>query len=197
MNKYYAGIGSRLTPQNIQELMGEIASILENKDYILRSGHANGADMAFEIGVKDMANMEIYLPYDGFNGGYSNHPSGSYYFIDDDILNPNYEKAYASLIYHPRGFKLSAPSKRMMIRNYFQIYGIDESPKSEFVICWTPNGESVGGTSQAMRLAKKEMIPIYNLAVDFVDHSANDIVDRILSNRNVSSDHCKVVSLFK
>ena len=45
MKKYYAGIGSSETPDNIFKLMTEIASILEDKDYILRSGASTGAEI--------------------------------------------------------------------------------------------------------------------------------------------------------
>lgn len=46
---FYTGIGSRETPQEIQNLMFKIAQKLDSK-YILRSGGADGADLAFEKG---------------------------------------------------------------------------------------------------------------------------------------------------
>ena len=42
----YAGIGSRETPTRVCEVFTEIASWLAGNGYILRSGHAQGADQA-------------------------------------------------------------------------------------------------------------------------------------------------------
>jgi len=50
MTKYYAGIGARSTPQNILDIMTNLAHKLSEKEYILRSGGALGADMAFDEG---------------------------------------------------------------------------------------------------------------------------------------------------
>lgn len=177
--KYYAGVGSRETPDEIMDLMTDIASILEQKGYILRSGGADGADIAFENGVDDPNNMQILLPYEGFNGAYSSNVG--YYHIDD-ITNPDYVAAYNSLKHHPKGYKLSSGSKRMMIRNYFQVHGINNQPSSLFNICWTPNGATVGGTAQSIRLCNLANIPVYNLAVDFIGMDAEYIVNHILDN---------------
>lgn len=58
--KYYAGIGSREAPSNVLIVMTEIAKLLEQNGYILRSGHAKGSDMAFEAGVQLAKNKEIF-----------------------------------------------------------------------------------------------------------------------------------------
>ena len=60
----YAGIGSRNAPQNILEFMEKIASILEQCDYVLRSGKAKGSDKAFERGVRNPKNKEIFTHRD-------------------------------------------------------------------------------------------------------------------------------------
>ena len=75
--KYYAGIGSRETPKEICNKMTEIASLLEKQDFVLRSGGAQGADHAFEIGISDQLMMDIYLPYINFN----NKSGSKYIFI--------------------------------------------------------------------------------------------------------------------
>ena len=49
----YAGIGSRQTPQHIQDTIRTIAAELGARGWLLRSGHAEGADIAFEMGAKD------------------------------------------------------------------------------------------------------------------------------------------------
>lgn len=47
---YYAGVGSRETPQDILNTMYKIGKYLASKGYTLRSGGAIGADTAFENG---------------------------------------------------------------------------------------------------------------------------------------------------
>jgi len=64
---YYAGIGARATPPGMLDLMSRIANKLEGMGYILRSGGAAGADTAFERGVINAANRQIYLPSAQFN----------------------------------------------------------------------------------------------------------------------------------
>ena len=51
--KYYAGIGSRETPQEFLEFFVKLARFLYSKGYTLRSGGADGSDKAFEIGAKN------------------------------------------------------------------------------------------------------------------------------------------------
>ena len=57
----YTGIGSRKTPKDILDVMVDIARKLEQRLYCLRSGGAEGADMAFESGVRSEYWKEIYL----------------------------------------------------------------------------------------------------------------------------------------
>lgn len=176
--KYFAGIGSRETPIEVQKLMSKVSTMLECYGYTLRSGGANGADIAFELGICDPNNMNIYLPYDGFNDKY--HDGKSYIYIDEN--NVNYKDAYASLKYHPRGFNLSRSAKQMMCRNYFQVMGINNQEPSEFIVCYTEDGKLKGGTAQALRIAIDKDIPIYNLGdKNYIHYNANDIVDIILS----------------
>ena len=194
IKKYYLGVGSRETPPDIMAKMTEIAGILEECGYILRSGHATGADLAFETGVIDPKNMNIYLPYEGFNDGYSTDTGLIY--IPEDINDIDYSNAYASLKYHPRGYKLSKTSKEMMCRNYFQVHGRHNEPSSEFNICWTKDGKPVGGTAQSIRLCTASQIPIYNLGEIFIGWKPRDIVDVVLHYGGNMSVEKKPISLF-
>lgn len=157
--KYYTGVGSRETPDYVLDFMGEVASILLDKGYILRSGHAPGADMAFERGVDVAANMlnldpedhkEIWMPWKGFNGGQSN-------------LFPT-EQAYsiASTI-HPVWGKLKDSHKALHARNVPQVLGKTLNRPSTFTICWTEGGEPKGGTRTAIMVSKKFNVPVLNL----------------------------------
>lgn len=143
--KYYAGIGSRQTPADVLALMSKIAAKLSKDGYVLRSGHAVGADQAFEAGS---TSSEIYLPWPGFEGSTSKLCSIS-------------EAAYAMAAkFHPVWDMLSQGARKLHARNCYQILGYDLKTPVEFVVCWH-NGS--GGTMQAVKIASHYNIPVYNL----------------------------------
>ena len=197
--KYYAGIGSRETPKDVCNKMTEIASLLEKQDFVLRSGGAEGADHAFEIGISDPLMMDIYLPYINFN-----NKSGSKYIFISTFDHSNYKAAYESLKYHPRGFNMSHGTKVMMIRNYFQACGLVNQSNSSFVICWTPkgaNGYTIkttyddGGSGQCIRIAAAHNIPVYNLKDSRYSHlTAQEIVNIILYNLQNGINQDNIIS---
>jgi hypothetical protein len=132
--------------------MTAMATILENKEFTLRSGGAQGADSAFEKGVQNDLNKEIYLPWQNFND--SNSPYCS--------IHPEaYEMAEH---YHPAWDKCSPAARKFHARNCYQILGYNLDTESQFVICWTPDAKFTGGTGQALRIADDRGIPIFNLA---------------------------------
>ncbi|MFW6243324.1 MAG: hypothetical protein ACOC2W_04115 [bacterium] len=164
--KFYTGIGSRKVPYNIMNIMTIIATKLSERDYILRSGGANGSDNAFEKEVINN-NKDIYLPSSYFNGRKSNMIN----YYDVTQFN-NYNIAYdIALKNHPNFNVLSPFVKKLMTRNTYQILGKDLETLSDFVICWTPDGcshhnerrLSTGGTGQAISIASKHNIQIFNL----------------------------------
>lgn len=152
--KYYAGIGSRSVPESIAKLMGVMAAKLSEHGYILRSGNAEGADQAFARGAVE---ADIFLPWDDFQKPFQKVFKEHNYIVVEE----SDEQAQKSLKYHPNCAALTQVSKKFMRRNYRQVMG---KPNSEFIICWTPDGKEVGGTAQAMRIAKDHDIPIFNLA---------------------------------
>lgn len=152
--KYYAGIGSRETPKDIGLIMVEIAKVMAKKGYVLRSGGANGADTAFEMGC-DQANgaKEIYVPWDGFNGIY-------------DGISATGKEVEAEQIasqFHPAWHRCSQGARKMHSRNVYQILGKDLNTPSHGVFCWTPYGTVSGGTGQAIRIANHYNITVRNL----------------------------------
>lgn len=146
--KYYAGIGSRETPSAICAAMVRIASELASSGFILRSGAADGADAAFELGASA---KEIYLPWLGFNG----HKS---------TLLPSKEAFIMAEKFHPAWHKCSSAARKLHARNCHQVLGKDLNTPSEFIICWTKDAAGGGGTGQAIRIAKAHNIPVYDLA---------------------------------
>lgn len=151
MMKYYAGIGSRECPKEILELIVKTAFWLSNKNFILRSGGAEGCDKAFEFGC-DKANgkKEIFLPWKGFNN------STSQYIVKE-------KKAFdIAAKYHPRYATLKDGAKKLQARNSHQVLGWDLDTPSSFVVCYTKEGKGEGGTGQAIRIAKDYNIPVFD-----------------------------------
>ena len=147
--KYYAGIGSRETPDDILEMMTKIAEGL-SRNYILRSGGADGADSAFEAGAGDK--KISYIPWTGFNGSTA------------ECITVTSAAMRMAGDFHPGWMYLSYPVKKLHARNCYQVLGEDLATPVDFVICWTPGGQEVGGTAQAIRIAKANRIKIFNLA---------------------------------
>lgn len=150
-NKYFTGVGSRETPKELAPFISDIVSFLYTKNYILRSGGADGADSFFEAGVPEGKLKEIYLPWKEFNKNKS-----PLYHISDEA------KKLASQ-FHPVWEDLSYGAKLLHSRNMYQVLGANLNEPSSFLICWTVGGRMKGGTAQAMRLAVNYKIPIFNL----------------------------------
>lgn len=154
-SKFYAGIGSRETPPGVEPMIEEVTLFLSKMRFTLRSGGAPGADSIFEKNCT--GEMEIYLPWKGFNGNTSDLFIDS---MDQEIVSRAREIAKK---YHPNWKALSEAAKKLMTRNTFQILGSDLNSPVSFVVCWTKGGTINGGTGQAMRIAKDLKIPIFNL----------------------------------
>lgn len=157
----YAGIGSRETPPEALLQMTKIASILDERNWVLRSGGAQGADQAFENGAKN--HFQIFLPWGGFENKFPQKisPTKEYtsFLTDDHYL--------VAERYHPKWNILSQGVRKMMARNTAQVLGRQPRQNggwSKLVICWTPGAQITGGTGQAMRIAHAANIPIVNLA---------------------------------
>lgn len=152
--KCYTGVGSRDTPSEVKDVMQKMASILEKKGYVLRTGDADGADSAFRAGVKSRDNIKVYT-------------------VDDtnDLALEFGEQ------YHPAWEKVGSYGRKLHARNSFQVLGDNlEDPKpSLFLICWTPDGATsddersidTGGTGQAISIADDFGVPVYNLKNEF------------------------------
>lgn len=153
---YYTGIGSRKTPSTVLEKMMDIAKNLAFHGWTLRSGHADGADKAFELGA-GLYPKEIYLPWAGFGGSDSEFHLGN--FIE--VIQQQAMDLAAE--FHPAWNRCSRGARLLHTRNVFQILGQDLATRSKFVICWSPGS---GGTEQALRIAAHYNVPVLNLYDD-------------------------------
>lgn len=135
--KYYAGIGARSTPGSVLNVMRKVAYQLHRRNYVLRSGGAQGADTAFEQGA---GAKDIYTAYDAHRHAIE----------------------LASL-YHPAWDKCSDYVQKLHGRNAMILLGKDLNTPVEFVVCWTPDGKDSGGTGLGIRIANEFGIRVNNL----------------------------------
>ncbi len=164
------GIGSRKTPQEFLELFEELGQEARERDWWIRSGHADGADYAFELGAT--TRCIVYLPWVGFNkekpllGNAVAHP------LKDEVLEIVYKhEEYAK--------KLSDPIKLIKSRNVYQVLGMDLQSPSNVVVCWTEEGEVISGTGLAIKIAMDHGIPIVNVGDYDTKKNFNNIMQEI------------------
>ena len=149
---YYTGIGSRKTPVGIQDLLINIGKYLATERFILRSGHAKGADQAFEKGCDLVkGGKEIFLPWNKFEDS------------DSKLLVRDRKAFEIAERFHPNWHNLSSGARKLQARNSHQVLGCDLDTPSSFVICWTEGGKGKGGTGQSIRIAVHYNIPILDI----------------------------------
>lgn len=154
--KAYAGIGSRRTPEPVLSIMTTLAHSLARTGWTLRSGHARGADQAFENGARERA--EVYLPWPEFEAGVP--------IYGERFDRPGNETRAIAAAHHPHWGSLDRGARLLHARNTHIILGRNCRPDdvSAFVVCWTQDAQAVGGTGQALRLAKTYGVEVFNLA---------------------------------
>lgn len=152
--KYYAGIGARDIPEKYYNLFIKLGMFLAKNRFILRSGAAQGSDKAFETGcVLANGGKEIFLPWEGFESSNSN------------LIVENEQAFKIAEQYHPYYNNLKLGAKKLQARNSHQVLGWDLKTPSSFIICYTKDGKGIGGTGQAIRIAKGHHIPVFDCGV--------------------------------
>ena len=150
---YYAGIGSRETPMEVQGFFEKIAKSFAEQGFVLRSGGAVGADTAFEKGCDEAGGeKEIFLPWAGHNGS------------DSTLIVNNSEAFTIAERFHNHWHTLSPKARDLQARNTHQVLGWDLKTHTDFIVCWTKykDNRPIGGTTQALRIAKEYRIPYFN-----------------------------------
>lgn len=150
--KFYTGVGSRETPENILKLMTGVAKKLNEYDYVLRSGGAKGADCAFEIGADKCDIYSVNEKHKPISKKPNIIPNLEEYRDLAKICCLHYNKI------------TNQYAKDLHTRNICQVIGhnINEIIKSDFLLCYTKFGDYVGGTTTAIRCAEHFDVPIFN-----------------------------------
>jgi len=165
---FYAGIGSRETPEPVLLRMIELGARLAEAGLVLRSGGAAGADSAFEAGCDRAKGVkQVILPWDGFQPDREKDLKRR--ITEPGVLvMPASHRAAAEEIakfHHPCWGRLGLGGRSLHTRNVGQVLGPTLDQPVSFVVCWTRGG--AGGTGQAIRIAQGRCIPIYDLGERF------------------------------
>lgn len=164
----YAGVGSRMTPLDVQELMAGVASRLAQAGAVLRTGGSSGADAAFLRGallVPD-AKAQVFLPWQGFNGHRATEPYVT-------LGMPRREAYEIATVSHPFWARCTSPVRKLLARNAHIALGVDLKSPADMLITWTPDwsldgrGGRSGGAGHCLRvlLAHNPDAAVCNLAV--------------------------------
>ena len=180
--KFYTGVGSRETPDDILKMMTRLGKKLASEGWTLRSGGAVGADAAFEFGWFDWfvsqtpwpsePQAEIFLPWNGYNGHDRDGCFGANILPDEDDKGLSIVAEGIAAQMHPNWGACKQGARKMHARNVYQVLGRDLKTPSKMLVAWTKltkAGQPMGGTATAIRLAEKHNIACFNLnkPVDF------------------------------
>lgn len=171
----YAGIGSREITEREGHIIRKTAAKL-SKHFVVYSGNADGADIAFQKG--SWGKCVLMLPWPRFND--------NKYPISDCLDSYVLGTPDAGLDYHPAPERLSSGQAKLMSRNFYQINGYGEYPMVSFVLCCaqpTPGGVA-GGTGQAVRIAKDYDIPVINIRVHGWKDELKELCTEIVNANN-------------
>lgn len=182
---WFAGVGSRETPDDILALMRQISLALYAQGYGLSSGDAEGADTAFYEGAVmarqyQQNGARIYLAWDGVRGRTAD-PANFFY---DATKFATWETARSMAEeVHPAWEKCGRGGIAMHTRNVFQILGHDLNSPVKAIIYWAkPVGKTEtvkGGTNMALQMSIRAGIPKrINLYTDEGREKAQALVDR-------------------
>ena len=173
----YAGIGATNAPAEARELMRALATELAGQDFLLRSGGAQGSEEAFEAGaVAAQGQRRVYLPADGL-------PTGPWRGTQPDAAESTFpipERAYEfAAARHDNWEGLAENTRRQYARNAVEILGDDLATPTDFVVCWTRDGNDTGVTAQALEIAREHNIPVINLGAPDAPGSVEEVMDRL------------------
>lgn len=115
---------------------------------------------AVDLGLASESQFEVYVA-DSYNIRKSTLPRKHLAIVRNKSLIAETERIASEV--HPAWDKCNEWARGMHSRNCHQILGYDLKSPVDAVICWTPNGNVVGGTATVIRIAMKYNIPVFNL----------------------------------
>lgn len=158
-------MGSRDSTAPVLHQMRELSTELRDSGWVLRSGYARGADRAFADAYevpKKKWRYEIYNPEPiSWMPDHVHEFHDCKAFMTSEIMEEAFKIAKRI---HEKWGAMGHYGKKCHARNCHQVLGANLDDPVEFLVCWTPGGEKVGGTRTAIVLAEENGIPVFNMA---------------------------------
>ena len=136
---------------------------------------------AVDLGLAKESQFEVYVA-DQYNIRRSTLPRKHLAIVRNKDLISETERIASEV--HPAWDRCNEWARGMHSRNCHQILGYDLQSPVDAVICWTPDGAVVGGTSTAIRISMKYNIPVFNLGVSDKKSVLNDIKNFLESRKD-------------
>jgi len=167
-HRCYAGVGSRQAPPQALAAIELAATQLARTGWTLRTGMSPGADQAFYRGaLAGGGRVHLYLPWPSFEAQ-ARLPEERGRVL---VLPAPAPAAYSlAARLHPGWSGLSAEVRALRARDVHEVLGRDLRSPVALVVCWTADGSldgqgaCVGGTGQALRIARESAIDVLNLS---------------------------------
>lgn len=137
---------------------------------------------AVDLGLAKESQFEVYVA-DQYNIRKSSLPRKHLAIVRNKDLISETERIASEV--HPAWDRCNEWARGMHSRNCHQILGYDLKSPVDAVICWTPNGNVVGGTRTALLLAQDAGIPIFNLGRPDQDKVLEEIRQFLLDHNVV------------
>ena len=135
---------------------------------------------AVDLGLAKESQFEVYVA-DQYNIRRSTLPRKHLAIVRNKDLISETERIASEV--HPAWDRCNEWARGMHSRNCHQILGYDLKSPVDAVICWTPDGNVVGGTATAIRISMKYDIPVFNLGVSDKKSVLNDIKNFLESRK--------------
>lgn len=153
----YAVAGNKDMPQEIVDRLVEVTKQLDAQGYTVRIGGTDPFEDAIEKVVK---NIEVHLPFRGFN-----NKESKFSYVSDRA------KAVASM-FHPTFESMSKGVQTFLAKNARLILGDRMNQPALFLLVWTEDGADnikkrtakTGFAGHPIAIASSLPIPIFNLA---------------------------------
>ncbi len=168
----YAGIGSRRSDVSALQAITKISKTLGDMGYYVRTGAADGCDMAFAMG--NPSRVIYYLPWAKYQRDFINKVSGMNPIIGCTEPSPIAIEQASNI--HPNWSACGPGAQKLHGRNCHIINGASLNSPVDFVIAHTPDGLNTGGTSLGINYASSLGIPVFNIGID-KDIIVDDVID--------------------
>ena len=154
--KPYVITSNKETPSSILEDIRQLVKKLDGLGYVARTDGMDGVDVEVQ---KITENIELYLPWKGFN-----NKESKLYYNDTTTMQ-------AAKTYHPTFDNLKPAVQAFLGKNARMVLGNKLNSNALFLLCWSEDGAELkkdvvartGNIGHTILIANSIGIPVFNL----------------------------------